>query len=173
VQSFDSPGQGFQAFTDVEWNGVPLDPVNTHTLRFFAPAGRVNLCSVSVALSEDVDPGPSNPPNPSGGFVVPFTANALSFSDFFEVSAKKWGNCDTGTIVDAEFTNDAACQSIGLCNIAYVENGEWLEYDFSTNTVDISPFSDGTEGVLVNITARVASYSSTKTFVSTYSEYKE
>jgi hypothetical protein len=102
-------------------------------------------------------------------FNLPFTAYALDFSDFFEVSAKKWGNCDTGTIVDAELTSDAVCQSIGPCNIAYVENGEWLEYSFVTDNDDIIDLFDGSLGILVDITVRVASYSSTKTFVSTFS----
>jgi hypothetical protein len=132
---------------------------------------------------------PTSTPTPTRtsppAFHVPFTANALSFSDFFEVSEKQWGDCQNHTgmwtwisvgedyIVDTEFTtDDEVCFSTGPCHIAYMEPGEWLEYDFLTNSGDNTTLSNGTQGILVDITVRVASLS-VKVFVSTYYGYTE
>jgi hypothetical protein len=132
-----------------------------------------------VLTRPDPDPNrePTSPPSPTRTtppmFNVPFTTNALSFSKFNETSEKLWGDCDTGTTVDAEYTTvDKVCQSTGPCHIAYVEPGEWLEYDFLTDSGYMTTLSDGTQGMLVDITVRVASLS-VKVFVSTYYGYTE
>lgn len=81
---------------------------------------------------------------------VPFTVNALSYSDYLEKTTRKYGDCFTGTSVDAQYTSDPVCKQTGPCNIAWVEPGEFLWYKFLT---------DGTTGTVVDMTLRVASYS--------------
>ena len=90
---------------------------------------------------------------------APFTVNALSFSEYVEMSTHKYGNCDTGTSVDAQLTSDPVCKQTGPCNIGWVEPGESLSYKFLTDTADFTTLDDGSTGVVVNITLRVASYS--------------
>lgn len=119
----NSPGLGWQEFTDMVWHNVQLNmDVSNHSLYVFFLHGKVNLCSVSVRKSRYVD------------FEKGLNIPALDFDDFYEKDpGVVLGTCGDG-LVDAQPTNDLICQyrDSSCCNIGWTEAGEWVSYDFTT-----------------------------------------
>jgi hypothetical protein len=159
--SFSTPGLGYQTFQDIVWP-VNLQPVPIHSLRIEFPGGNVNLCSIRV------EPIMTNPVVPS----IPFSVNALDYHDASERSGSITGNCQVPIFrygVDAQLNADPTCQELGPCNIANAQPGDSVLYDFETSPSDIvasTPISGDTwTGVYVDITVRVASFSSTKKII--------
>jgi hypothetical protein len=88
---------------------------------------------------------------------IPFTVNALDYSDYSEKGDDaNEGNCDTGSTVDAQYTTDAICQARGPCNIGWTERGEWLQYKFYTTDEQVIHLFER-DAILVDITVRIAS----------------
>ncbi|HET9956736.1 MAG TPA: carbohydrate-binding domain-containing protein, partial [Polyangiaceae bacterium] len=101
------------AFTDENKTGVfPSPPADDGTvLKFEANSGG----------------GSSTPPTPGGPFTLPARIEAEAYQAYYDTSLGNSGNapCVSGD-VDAEGTSDP---NGGVCNIAWTDAGEWLEYD--------------------------------------------
>jgi hypothetical protein len=159
-------GKGYQTFNSVTWSGIKLDPKDKHLrLYIFFVAGNTNLCSIKIGITEGNDHGggdgdDSDDHGPVDRY-VPFAINALEYDSAKELDDAVYGQCKVGQPpideADAQTTEDAVCQKLGPCHIAFSYEGETVTYKFKTNK------SGGS--VYVDITARVASApGSPKTF---------
>jgi hypothetical protein len=147
---FDVPANGWQSFEDIVWEDHFLDP-GDYVLKVFFSTGLVNFCSITVKDS-----------TLRFFYKVPATINALFYADYLEKTTRHFGNCPTPNLfgsgegpVDAQLTSDIACRESGDCHIAFTDPGEFLKYQFEI---------DGRTDARVNITFRVASARTDKTF---------
>ena len=144
-KDFYTPGLGYQNFEDITWKMVELISssgqfYSKHRLLVAFSDGQVNLCSVKVEPSKY---SPSIPPNYS------LTFPAIDYSNAYDKSERKYGNCDTSqnydfdvggfsTIADAQYTKDRICldRDHSTCNIGWTQPEEYVEYHFYNTDYD-------------------------------------
>ena len=144
---FMVPDNGWQEFEDFVWENVSIPQTGSlEHLRVTFLTGMANLCSVSITEA-----------SPLSYYTIPFTAPALDFTNYKELSPGYTGSCphyEDHQPVDSKPSGDTICYDRGaLCTIGWTQAGEWVEYDFIS------------EHTYVDIIVRVASGArSTQTF---------
>lgn len=108
-----------------------------------------SLFEFEVHTPDVAPPPPPPPPPPPAAVALPAKIEAEKYVRFYDTTAGNSGTAScSATNVDAQTTTDSKG---GVCNIAYVVAGEWLEYDVSVATT-----------ANFDITARLASNSTGK-----------
>ncbi|HEX2879899.1 MAG TPA: discoidin domain-containing protein, partial [Polyangiaceae bacterium] len=109
-----------------------------------------SLWEFEVHAPDVAPPPPPPPPPPAAAVALPAKIEAEKYVRFHDTTAGNSGTAScSSTNVDAQTTTDPKG---GVCNIAYVVAGEWLEYDVSVAST-----------ASFDITARLASNTTGKT----------